>query len=106
MKRNPSTDLPADFVLSEDLWQWAKMHGYSKLPERFDYFCDYARASGATYCDWKAAFRNSVRGDWAKLNKPHTRGDTIVERGKHAGIEPKIGESLDDYTRRVINASH
>ena len=100
-------DLPTDFCLTPDLIQWAKLHNYSRLSERMDWFIDYCLSSDKQYADYKAAFRNSVRGDWAKLNtKPKDYTQNIVERGKEVGLEARPGESLEQFTQRVMSARH
>lgn len=64
------TVLPPDFTLSEKTLEWCKARTIpvQELQARYDWFKDYARSSGKQYADWQAAFKNSVRGNWAKLN--------------------------------------
>ena len=91
------TTLPPDFGLTTDLRNWGIMHGHSRLQEHMDYFLDYARATDKQYADWNAAFRNAVRGDWAKLKaKPAARMNLDA-----AGAKP--GESWEQYQMRVRN---
>lgn len=61
------TPLPDDFSISDSVREWAESHGYSRLEERLCHFKDYALAKGVKYKDWDAAFRNAIKGDWAKL---------------------------------------
>lgn len=105
MKPKPS-ELPSDFSLTDDLLAWGLSHGHSHLPERMEWFIDYVKASGKRYHDYRAAFRNSVRSDWAKLNKPKTAAENVVERGKAMGLEPRPGEEMREYQQRVANARH
>lgn len=67
--RRALTELPAEFTLTSELLHWMQAHHYTHAVERYEYFCDYARANGKRYKDWPAAFRNSVRGDWARLSQ-------------------------------------
>ena len=62
--------LPADFVLTPALRQWAVARGITKLDERLEHFTDLALAKSYKYADWEAAFRNACRGDWARLGGP------------------------------------
>ena len=103
------TQLPADFALTEPLKQWARLHGYTRIEDRFEYFCDWARSRAVEYADWPAAFRNSVRGDWAHFNGPNGRPIAKSEQewlaeGRERGINPKPGESTRDFIRRVQQA--
>jgi hypothetical protein len=59
--------LPDDFRISEDVRLWAERKGFTRLDEHLEAFLDYARSSGKKYADWDAAFRNAIRGNWAKL---------------------------------------
>lgn len=69
--------LPSDFTLTEATLQWCKKRQVpaDELQARYDWFRDYARSTGKQYVDWQAAFKNSVRGNWAKIN-PGTYGTT------------------------------
>lgn len=67
--------LPVDFELSPSTLDWCQKR---KIPQlelqaRYDWFKDYARSSGKQYADWQAAFKNSVRGNWANIT-PGTSG--------------------------------
>lgn len=72
--------LPPDFTLDEKTLKWCQRRNMAieEVQARFDYFRDYAKATGKTYADWQAAFKNSVRGDWAKLP------NSITQAGKLA----------------------
>lgn len=67
-KQNKVDVPPSDFSITEELKTWAAKNGYGRLEDRLEYFRDYIESSGKRYADWQAAFRNSIRGDWAKLN--------------------------------------
>jgi len=66
-KQRRETLLPKDFEISESVRKWAAEHGYNRLEERLDHFKDWAISKAAKYSDWDAAFRNAIKGDWAKL---------------------------------------
>ncbi len=67
-RATPKTSLPDGFGISPTIRAWASENGITRLDERLQYFTGYALANGKTYADWDAAFRNSIRDDWAKLN--------------------------------------
>ena len=66
---------PDDFVIDDSLKGWAKENKYHRLSEHLAYFQDYVRARPKkAYKDWKAAFRNAVRKNWADLpNEPTSK---------------------------------
>ena len=66
-KTKPKTPLPDGFGVSAAVADWAKSSGFDRLDEHLAYFLDYARAHDKTYADWDAAFRNAVKGNWARL---------------------------------------
>jgi uncharacterized protein YdaU (DUF1376 family) len=67
-KTKPKTPLPDGFGVSDAIRDWAKANGYGRLDEHLAYFTDYALANSKTYADWDAAFRNAVKGNWARLS--------------------------------------
>lgn len=67
--KNPHT-LPADFKITDDVRAWAKINGYEPfLKAHFDFFVDWATASGTKKLDWDATFRNCIRSDWGRVRK-------------------------------------
>lgn len=60
--------IPADFVISDRVKEWAAKKGHTRLVERFDHFVGAAKARGYEYADWDEAFMNAIRDDWAKFN--------------------------------------
>lgn len=107
------TDLPDNFILTDELRNWAKRRSFTRLEERMEFFIDYARSKGVQYADWSAAFRNSVRADWAKLNPKQYQSsvhnfseDRIIEQGRALGIEARPGEEFVDLQRRIQAARH
>jgi uncharacterized protein YdaU (DUF1376 family) len=66
-KQRTKTRLPDGFAVSPQLREWAQEHGFSNLEGHLAYFRDWAKGSGTLKTDWDAAFRNAVRGNWAKL---------------------------------------
>lgn len=69
-RKATQTAIPENFVVSDRVKVWAKAKGYTRLPERLEYFESYARRSGKTYADWDEALMASIREDWAKLGGP------------------------------------
>jgi hypothetical protein len=84
-KKPVKTPLPENFGISDEIRRWASEKGYTRLEKRLEHFVGWARARGARYADWDQAFQNSVRDDWAKLNRD----------------EPVKFVSLTEQTRRL-----
>lgn len=69
---------PDDFVIDDSLKGWAKENKYHRLSEHLAYFQDYVRARPKkAYKDWKAAFRNAVRKNWADLPNEPTSNELL-----------------------------
>lgn len=65
-------EIPEDFGISEQVRQWAAENNFDRLNDRLEHFINYAISSGKKYKGrrgWDAAFRNAIKGDWAKLGK-------------------------------------
>lgn len=63
--------IPEGFAVSSEVAAWAEKNGFTRLDKHLDWFVDWALSKGKKYVDWDRAFRNAIRGDWAKLgNKP------------------------------------
>lgn len=61
-RSKPKHLLPPDWQPSEDVIAWAKeSYPNVKVQHEADKFRDYWTASGKTYADWHAAFRNWIR---------------------------------------------
>ncbi len=69
MKRRPTTDLPADFGISERVRKWAAVKGYGNLDQHLEYFLLQVEKFGYRYSSWDAALMVAVRDDWARLGK-------------------------------------
>ena len=106
MKRKPSTDIPANFGLSERVQNWAKLKGYDRLEEHLEYFLLKVESNGYRYASYDAALMTAIRDDWAKLRTKKPQGNGIVNLGKSLGIEPRPGEEMFEFHRRVVNARH
>ena len=106
MKRK--TSLPPDFTISHRVKVWSQLRGYDRLEEHLEYFILKCEACGYQYVNWDSAIMTAIRDDWAKLRvKPRpTYSQNVIERGKQAGIEPKVGESMQEYERRLRDARH
>lgn len=107
-KRPIPTDPPADFGISPRVCQWARLRGYDQLERHLEYFMLKCEAQGYRYVNWDAAFMVAIRDDWAGLRKAvkSPQGDNMVALGKQRGIEPRPGESMEQFTRRVMAARH
>jgi len=64
------TPLPTDFGISDAVRKWALERGYDRLEDRLEAFIIAVKAKGYTYIDWDAAFKKSIRDDWARLSQP------------------------------------
>ena len=62
------TPLPDDFGVSDAVREWAMKHGYGQLEERLEAFILAVKSKGYKYVDWDAAFKNSIRCDWARID--------------------------------------
>lgn len=58
-----ATQWPKNFALTNSMKQYGIDNGIDpeKIQDFFDEFEDWAKSKGATYKDWKAAYRNRVR---------------------------------------------
>lgn len=65
--RAQKTFLPKDFGVSAAVESWAKSKGHTRLPEHLESFKAKVLANGYSYVDWDSAFREAIRGDWARL---------------------------------------
>ena len=63
------TSIPENFVASESVIEWALKNGYDQLDKHLENFKDSCLAKGYKYADWDAAFRNAIKGNWAKLER-------------------------------------
>ena len=102
------SDLPPDFTVSKRVENWAKLHNYTQLDEHLEHFILTCQAHGYQYVNHDSAFMCAVRSDWAGLRKvKRVNGhSTTLEAGMALGIDPRPGESMQDYERRVANARH
>ena len=68
-KRPPQAKhpLPENFAVSPEVTLWAAEKKFTRLNEHLEWFVGYALANGKTYADWDHAFKNAIRGNWAKL---------------------------------------
>lgn len=77
-REKPETPIPENFAISDSVRQWAGENGFDRLEQHLSHFVDTAKAKGYKYRDWDAAFRNAIKGNWAKLKeqqKPVIAGD-------------------------------
>lgn len=68
--RPTKTAIPDDFSVSPSVIEWYQKNGYTEdINKHLENFIDQCRAKGYTYIDHDAAFKNSVRKDWAGLRR-------------------------------------
>lgn len=90
--------LPADFGISDAVREWAAGKGYTRLDEHLEAFRAKALANGYAYADWDAAFREAIRGDWAKLGTTGGRGTSSPAVPTATPHRKRLGEgSSTDY---------
>lgn len=108
MKRKRATDLPENFGISDRVKTWALVNNrYDRLEEHLEYFVLKVEANGYRYVNWDSALITAIRDDWAKLrSRKQTNGHNIVELGKSLGINPRPGEEMETYQRRIMAARH
>ena len=82
-KKLQKTSLPSDFAISDEVITWATKHGYDRLEEHFESFCDRAIAKNYQYVNWDAAFKTAIREDWGKIR---SNGNSITESHKDTCI--------------------
>lgn len=75
------TALPDSFGVSARVREWAAARGFdSSLDAHLEHFIGYAKARGALYADWDAAFENAIRDDWAGLRGKSSRVATSTRQ--------------------------
>ena len=78
-KNHKKTSISKNFVISEDVKNWAEKNGHSRLEERLDHFILSCEAKNYQYSNWDSAFRKAISDDWAKFGKPTTSKPSSVE---------------------------
>lgn len=122
-RRGVAVPFPADFVVDDALREWAKGKGYGRLDEHLEAFRAKCAKAGREYVDWRAAFQEAIREDWAGLrgkNGNHAAG--APASGWKAGAEPNEvlaaaaelveieawkqseGETHGQFRRRIVDA--
>lgn len=71
------TPISDDFKISDAVKKWAEEKGFENLQEHLESFISKCKAKGYEYLDWESAFREAIRGDWAKVN---------IKRGKQKSL--------------------
>lgn len=66
-RKKVKQQIPQGFSISSSVMDWANKNGYKKLEVRLEWFVDWAKSGGHEYSDWDAAFRNSIRQNWAQV---------------------------------------
>jgi hypothetical protein len=83
-KKN-KTPLSNDFDISNEVKEWAKKKGHSRLQEHLEAFKAKCKANGYQYIDWDSAFMEAIRADWAKLRQTGGNGNGTDKRGHSQG---------------------
>ena len=68
-RKAQKTSIPSGFCVSDSVKQWAEEKGYAQLDRHLAHFIDCCQAKGYQYADWDAAFRNAIKGNWAKVEQ-------------------------------------
>jgi hypothetical protein len=97
-RRQPKTQMPEDFAISERVRRWAAEKGYSQLDEHLESFKRKAAAKSYEYASWDDAFMEAIRCDWAGLRVPG-RG------GNGAPIGGQSRRSKDEALRNPMTAA-
>lgn len=74
------TTIPDGFFISDSVREWADKNGYHSLEEHLSNFIDSCLAKGYKYRDWDAAFRNAIKGNWAKIQSPKSSQQDFMQR--------------------------
>jgi hypothetical protein len=107
------TSISDDFIISENIKEWAKKNGHTNLEKHLESFINKCKAKNYKYSDWDAAFRNAIADNWAKVGQAQTTQDKpafvwhqtlagVMAKGKELGIEPRAGETEGQYRQRLM----
>lgn len=91
VKKRPARQIPEGWAPTKQTIDWCREKHQlqaADIEKCVEYFVDYCRSSGRHYADHDAGFKNSVRGDWAKLR-------VNGQRRAHAR---DVGLSSKDYS--------
>ena len=72
------TPIPDEFSISEEVLEWALANNHMNLDRHFSHFVDACKAKGYQYIDWDAAFKNAIKGNWAKVDTSRKAFDPTV----------------------------
>lgn len=120
-RRAVETAFPEGFVIDDSLREWAKGKGFGRLEEHLEAFRAKCLKVGRTYVDWRAAFQEAVREDWAGLrgkNGNHAAGapasgwkaggepaQVLKDAGELLGISPWAkDETHGQFRKRIVDA--
>jgi hypothetical protein len=78
VKRNPKTQMPSNFAISEGVEKWAAERRIGNLPAHLEAFKLSCETHGYAYSNWDSAFKRAVRDDWAKLKGTAPRPMTAL----------------------------
>lgn len=77
--RITKTVIPDNFLISDNVKQWAKDKGFNNLDRHLEHFINTAKAKGYKYVDWDRAFMNAISSNWAKIDNKQSSDETIPE---------------------------
>ena len=89
---------------------WISEREIVNFKEYLEHFVGYAKANGKTYVDWEQALQNAIRDDWAGLKKANGKSGAppwwmsdsgIQKKGEEIGLQPKAGESWQQFKGRI-----
>jgi len=90
--------------------RWLSDHQIVNFKDYLEHFVGYAKANGKTYVDWEQALQNAIRDDWAGLKKVNGKAGSppwyssdsgIQQKGSELGLQPKAGESWQQFRGRI-----
>lgn len=88
-KKEKSTKvvLPENFNVSEEVKTWYEKEKYSEpIEKHLEHFIDAVLANGYKYANWDSAFKNAIRGDWAKLRANGSKHQTAEDKRHERNI--------------------
>lgn len=103
-KRNPKTEMPPNFAISEGVEKWAAERRIGNLPAHLEAFKLACEKHGYRYANWDSAFKEAIRNDWAKLKGTAPRPMTVLPDlpRKSGEIPESARQVIAKITRRVM----
>lgn len=95
-RKKPITDLPDDFLVTDEMRAWARnRHKLSdqQIDERTEHFLNYVEKTGKQYASWPAAWRDSMT--W----EPRTNGAAAPASNERPRRNGRSGYTLEELKR-------